>query len=380
MKRVPHFFILFSSKSKRMLNSTLLHSLLSYPLKVFIYNFSLFVPYSHFLTLILIFLLFLNGINFSSALAQGKITIAFVLATEKEERYKKDKAFFSDEAKKLGADVILKSASNSVEEQRAILKELINRRVNAIVVQPVDSYSLTDIVDLARKNQIPVIAYDRLIYDANIDFYVAHDSVMVGIIQAREAVKFTGGKGNFVILSGGKNHSVAKQITTGNLMIIDKYPSIKLLGIFYHEKWGEDEAYATMKDILSKTKDISAVLANNSSMIRGAIKAMEEAKLDVKSVFTAGADADLENCRLIVQEKQHLDILKDIEPLARAAAKVAFALAQKKIPESNKKINNGKFDVSALFIPVVPVTRENIEETIIKPGFHKREDIYSHSK
>ncbi len=304
------------------------------------------------------------------------IVIGFILATEKEERYKKDKMFFLDEARKLGVKVIFESASNNISKQKKIIREL-SGVVDVMVIQPVDSSSLSSVVKYVRSKGIPVVAYDRLIYDADINFYVAHDSFMVGIIQAREAAKFTGGKGKFVIFAGGKTHSVAKQITAGNLLVIDKYPRIKLIGIFYHENWDEMEAYETMKKVLSKVKDISAVLANNSAMIRGAIKAMEEHGINLAEVFTAGADADLENCRLIVQGKQNIDILKDIEPLARSAVRVAFALATGKKVKAHKKINNGKYDVNAYLIPVKLVTAENMYDVIIKPGFHSKEEIYS---
>lgn len=327
------------------------------------------------LTFLLSFMFFSGTLLANENGEKNRVVIGFILATEKEERYKKDKAFFLDEAKKLGVKVIFRSASNDVSKQKEIMRELSNL-VDVMVIQPVDSSSLSGDVEYVRAKGVPVVAYDRLIYDADINFYVAHDSFMVGIIQAKEAVKFTGGKGKFVILAGGRKHSVAKQITAGNLLVIDKYPKIKLIGVFYHENWDEKEAYITMKKVLSKVKDVSAVLANNSAMIRGAIRAMEERGIDLSRVFTAGADADLENCRLIVQGKQNIDILKDIEPLARSAVRVAFALATGKKVKVHKKINNGKYDVNAYLIPVKLVTAENMYDVIIKPGFHKKEDIY----
>jgi D-xylose transport system substrate-binding protein len=151
---------------------------------------------------------------------------------------------------------------------------------------------------------------------------------------------------------------------------------MRRLGIFYHENWDEKESYSSMKELLKKTKDINAVLANNSSLIRGAIKALEEEGLDLKNIFTAGADADLENCRLIVKGKQKIDILKPIEPLARSAARVAYAISQGKTPQHNEKMNNGKVDVKVILIPVHLVSIQTIDDVIIKSGFHPREAIY----
>ncbi len=300
--------------------------------------------------------------------------IAFILATEKEERYQKDKKFFADEIRKLGAELFYAHAEGNQEKQVEIVKTVVGKGVDVIVIQPVNSFQAKLAVEIAKSKGVKVVAYDRIIYDADIDYYVSHNSVMVGIIQASEAVKYLNGKGNVVILAGGKDHSVAKQISAGNLMILDRYPNIKVMGIFYHENWDEKESYVTMKNILKQSRDVNAVLANNSSLIRGAIKALKEE--GIANVFTAGADADLENCRLIVKGEQNIDILKDVESLSRTAAKVAVDIAKGKSPEFSEKLNNGKVDVKVVFVPVEVVNKENIERVIIQRGFHKKEDIF----
>lgn len=311
---------------------------------------------------------------FDSVSHSDEVTVGFILATEKEERYKKDKMFFLDEAEKLGMKVFYDHADNSIQRQKELLTNLEAKGIKFLVIQPVDSSLLSSEIQKLYSKGIKIIAYDRIIYDADIDFFVTHDSRMVGIIQAQEAVKYVGDKGNYVILAGGKNHSVAKQITSGNLLVLDKYPGMKRLGIFYHENWDEKESYKTMKELLKKTKNIDVVLANNSSLIRGAIRALEEEGM--KNVFTAGADADLENCRLIIKGKQNIDVLKPIEPLARTAARVVYSLSQGRVPQYNEKMNNGKVDVKVILIPVHLVSISTIDEVIIKPGIHSREAIY----
>ena len=43
-------------------------------------------------------------------------------------------------------------------------------------------------------------------------------------------------------------------------------------------------------------------------------------------------------------------------------------------------INNGKRDVPSALNDVVTVTKKNIEETIIKDGFHPRADVFRGAK
>jgi len=322
-----------------------------------------------------LFLIITTAINTFLTKEARSYDVGFIIATEKEERYKKDKKFFLEEAKSLGLSVFFGSSDNDQERQNEQVLKAVREGVKVIVIQPVDSFGAKKAIQIVKPHKIKIIAYDRIIYDAYIDYYITHDSVLVGILQSRECTKFSGEKGNVVILSGGKNHSVAKQITTGNLMILEKIPNIKILGIFYHENWDESESYITIKEILKKNSDLRCIIANNSSLARGAIKALEENSINPKDIFIAGADADLENIKLLIQGKQKVEILKDIEPLARTAARVSYDIIKGKNPDFQDVLNNGKVDVKVIKIPVELITKENID-LLIKRGFHKKEDIY----
>src|SRR5690606_27132295 len=93
-------------------------------------------------------------------------------------------------------------------------------------------------------------------------------------------------------------------------------------------------------------------------------------------VFIAGADADLAAIKSIVAGRQQLEVLKDIAPLAQTAAQVAFELAQGKTPAAQEKVENGGFEVGVIATPVYAVSKENIDERIIKTGFHPKSAVY----
>jgi D-xylose transport system substrate-binding protein len=253
---------------------------------------------------------------------------------------------------------------------------MLESGVKVIVIQPVNSDRASSLVEEAHKLNVPAIAYDRIINGVELDYYVTHDNFMVGILQAKKSIEHTGGKGLYVILPGEKGHSVANQITSGNLYVLMSYPEIKIIKTGYHPRWSPDEAYKTMREVLKQHKKISAVLANNSGMIRGAIKALSEKGLE-KKVFTAGADADLINCQYIVRGIQSMDVLKDIKPLAFKAAEIAVELARGKSPPFNTTIYNGKVDVKTVTVPVQAFDKNSIDEVIIKTGFHTKGEIYT---
>lgn len=317
---------------------------------------------------------------FNLAFASGPIKIGFVLSTLQEERYLKDQKYFKDEAKKLGFEPIVVSADNNAQTQTAKVENLLSQGVQALVIQPVNSESAANLVKMAHEDKVPVVAYDRMITDSPVDFYVTQNSYQVGVLQAEAAVKSTGGKGQYVILMGQAGHSVANEITRGNLDVLKKHPNIKVVVQKNHDQWSPSLALATVENALTQYKNqIAAVLANNSGMANAAVQALSEQKLTGK-VFVAGADADLSAVKNIAAGKQQLDILKDIAPLAQTSARVAFELAQKKQPVSDSKVKSGRFEVPTLNTPVYAVDKSNLEERIFKTGFHRREDVYPNNK
>ncbi len=313
--------------------------------------------------------------------SESNLKIGFILDNMNEERYAKDKKYFEDKAKSLGAEVVFASANSDSAAQMNKVENMLALGVKAIVMQPVDSNASASMVEAARKEKVPFIAYDRIINKAPIDLYVTQDSTLVGVLQAEAAVKATGGKGKYIILSGQEGHSVAEAITQGVKSVLAKYPEIELVVHQYHPGWDAQLALKTTENALTRFNNkIDAVLANNSGMAHGAVQAVAEQKLTGK-VFIAGADADLAAIKDIVQGKQQFEVLKEIRPLAEKAAEAAVALAQGKPILHDRTIENGSgTEVKVINTPVYPVTVENLDERIFKSGFHDRALVFGDKK
>jgi D-xylose transport system substrate-binding protein len=313
----------------------------------------------------------------SVASAQAKpVKVGFILSTMQEERYQRDKKVFEETAKKLGADVVFASCNNSEQTQAAEVDNVLSKGVQALVIQPVNGDTASSFVKQAKADGVAVVDYDRLIPGAAIDAYITEDSKRVGQLQAEAAVKATGGKGNYVLIMGQAGHSVAEARTAGVLEVLKKYPDINVVVKQYHQGWSSDLAMKTVENALTQYKNnIQAVLANNSGMAHGAVQALEEQKLTGK-VFVAGADADLANLRNIVNNKQQLEVFISINDMARRAAEVAVALAKKEPFKHDSMVNNGAGEIKTINTPVYPVDRAQLEERIIKTGFHTREAVF----
>lgn len=312
----------------------------------------------------------------NSAAQAEKVKIGFVLSTLQEERYQKDQKYFLEAAQRLGFEPVLVSANNNEQTQTAKVENLLSQGVKALIIQPVNSEAAGNLVKLAHEDKVPVVAYDRLIKNANVDFYVTQNGFQVGALQAEAAVKATGGKGNYVILMGQAGHSIANEITRGVDSVLSKYPNVKVVVKRSHNSWSPQEAMATVENALTQYKNkIDAVLANNSGMANGAIQAVAEQKLTGK-VFIAGADADLAAIKNIVAGRQQFEVLKDIKPLAEKSAEVAFKLAKGEQVKGETEVDNGSGKVPTINTPVYPVTKANLDERIFKSGFHTKQAVY----
>ncbi len=303
----------------------------------------------------------------------NELKVGFILDNMQEERYAKDKRYFTEAAERLGAKVIFASADSSVSKQMDQVENMIASGVKALVIQPVDSKAAKSMVEKVKKAGIPVIAYDRIIEDPQLDLYVTQDSFKVGVLQAEAAVAATKGKGNYVILSGAPGHSVAETITKGALSVLNQYPEIKVVVHQWHEGWSTKLAMNTAENALTANNDnIAAILANNSGMARGAVQAAAARNLNSK-IFIAGADADLTAIKDIVAGRQHFEVLKAIEPLARASAEAAVKLARGESITPDAVTETG---IKVMNTPVFAVTPENLNEVIINSGFHTKDAVY----
>lgn len=304
------------------------------------------------------------------------VRIGFVLATMNEERYAKDKQYFLDAAKALGAEVEFAACDDKVDVQTAKVETLLAKKVDVLVVQPVNGEAAGTLVAAARRDGVPVVAYDRIIRNADIDLYVTQDSFRVGTLQAEAAVRATGGKGNYVLLMGEAGHSVAEEITRGVLSVLDKHSGVQVILKQNHPGWSTALALSTVENALTRSQNnIHAILANNDGMAMGAIKALSEQKLG-STVFVAGADADLSAVKDIIAGKQSMTVLKGIRPLAEAAVKGAIELARKKVPTHDATVSNGKKSVFVVNTPVYEVNKENIKSQIVEYGFHSASAVY----
>ncbi len=315
--------------------------------------------------------------------AGKQVVIGFSMDTLKEERWQRDRDLFVKHAEAAGAQVKVQAANSDDALQNAQAENLLTQGVQVLVVVPHNAKTTATIVESAHKMGVPVIAYDRLIRDSDLDYYISFDAQRVGELQAEYAAKHKP-KGNYVLIGGAPTDNNAVLVREGQMKVlkpsIDK-GDIKVVADQWAKDWQAVEALKIMENALTRNNNqVDAVVVSNDGTAGGAIQALGEQKLSGK-VLVTGQDADLAACQRIVAGTQTMTIYKPIDALASKAAEIAVKLAKKQpISDATRPLNNGRKDVPSILLEPIQVDKDNLDATIIKDGYHKREDVYKEVK
>ena len=186
--------------------------------------------------------------------------------------------------------VTIKTASGAPEQANQLQDLVTVNKINALVVFPFESASLTQPVAQVKSKGIYVTVVDRGLTDTSAqDAYVAGDNTAFGKVPAEYLAKALGGKGNIVALRGIPTTLDNERMDAFNA-VMKNYPDIKLLDA-KHGNWNRDDAFKVMQDFLTRFKQIDAVWAADDDMAVGVLKAIDQAKRkDIRIVF-GGAGA-----------------------------------------------------------------------------------------
>ena len=305
-------------------------------------------------------------------------TVALLLPETKTTRYEeKDRPLFTDKLKELCPDckLIYANASQDPNKQQQQAEAAITKGADVIVLDAVDVASVGPIVQRANQQDIPVIAYDRLIPDQDIAYYVSFDNVKQGRIQAQTLMDKLGsasGK-SIVMVNGAPTDPSAGDYKKGAHQVFDK-SGIKIAREFDTPDWSPDKAQVEMEQsitALGKDGFVGAYSANDG-MAGGMIAAMKGAGIDPSTKPITGGDSEAAAIQRILTGEQYSTIYLAIKQQAETAAQLAVAAAQgKDVPSGllNAKVDNGSKPVDSVLLSPIAVTKDNISDTVIKDGF-----------
>jgi D-xylose transport system substrate-binding protein len=293
------------------------------------------------------------------------------------ERWQKDRDIFVKKAESLGANVFVQSANGNEVTQMAQIENMINRGVEVLVIIPYNGQVLSNVIKEAKREGIKVLAYDRMINNADIDFYISFNNEKVGQLQAQSLVQRVP-QGNYFLMGGSPVDNNAKLFRQGQMTVLKPLidnGKIKIVGDQWVDGWLPENALKTMENALTANNNhIDAVVASNDATAGGAIQALSAQGLAGK-VAISGQDADLAAVKRIEAGTQTMTVYKPISKLADDAAKIAVQLGSGQQPETNARLNNGAKEVKSWLLTPISVDKTNIDSTIVADGFHKKSEL-----
>ncbi len=313
-------------------------------------------------------------------------SIALLLPESKTARYEsQDRPNFERRLGELCPDceILYSNADQDVAKQQQQAEAALTQGAEVLVLDPVDAASAGAIVQRANQQQVPVISYDRLITDADIDYYISFDNVEVGRLQGESLVEKLRQEGDedgtIVMINGAPTDNNAKLFKQGAHSVIDE-SGLNVGREYDTPDWSPDRAQQQMEQAITALgqRGFVGVYAANDGTAGGAIAAMKSAGIDPETRPTTGQDAELAAIQRILVGEQYMTVYKAIKPEAEAAAELAVALARGEEPPSglvNDEIDNGQEQVPSVLLEPVAVTVDNIQDTIVADGFWKPSQI-----
>src|SRR5947207_895776 len=170
---------------------------------------------------------------------EGPVRIGFSMDTLKEERWQRDKELVEQHAKEIGASLDVQVANGDDATQTKQADNMLTKGVDVLIVAPHNGEIAASIVEAAHRKGVPVISYDRLIRNADVDLYVSHQVEKIGEMQADYAFKHVP-KGNYLMTGGPPTDYNSILLRKGQMRVLDpaiKKGDVKIISDQFAREW-----------------------------------------------------------------------------------------------------------------------------------------------
>jgi len=259
-------------------------------------------------------------------------TVGIVMPTKTLERWNRDGEYLETEFKNAGYEVELVYSDNDVIQQKYDIENLIKKGVDILIVVAVDSEELVKVLGDAKKSGIPVIAYDRLIMNADaVSYCVSFDNYAVGAMQGQFVVnaldltnaggktyniEFTAGDpadNNAHYFFNGAFDALKPYIEAGTLNVVSGQTTFEQAAT---DQWSTSDALVRMKEILetyySDGTKLHVALCSNDATALGVTQAISYNYTGGNNPIITGQDGDIANLRNIVDGIQNMTVYKNV--------------------------------------------------------------------
>jgi ribose transport system substrate-binding protein len=235
----------------------------------------------------------------SSSNGSAKHAIGFAVSTLNNPFFVAMRDGAQKEADSKGVNLIVNDGNNDAAKQLSQIQDLIQQKVEAIILNPVSSQSLTSAVQMANKANIPVITLDRSVEGGKIATFIASDNVAAGKMAADQLIKALVELQGVIGTSAERDREQGfdKEIATAKgIQIVAKQPA----------DFDRSKALNVMQNILQSQPDVKGIFAQNDEMALGALKAVQAS--NKKDISIIGIDGEKEAISNVQNGTMYADI------------------------------------------------------------------------
>jgi inositol transport system substrate-binding protein len=257
-----------------------------------------------------------------------------------------------------GVDVQFEDAQNDVGKQLNQMQNFIAQKVDAIIVNPVDTDATPKMSQIAAAAGIPLVYVNRMPGDKKLPpkvSFVGSNEVDSGTLQMQEVCKLMNGKGNILVMMGELSNQAARQRTQDIKDVIAKPPcnGIKIVDERSGD-WERTKGTDLMSNWLSSGVKFDAVVSNNDEMAIGAIQALKASKKMGKDTIVAGIDATQDALASMKAGELKVSVFQNAAGQGKGAVDTALKLAK------------GEKVEQMVWIPFELVTPANLDKYMAK--------------
>ena len=323
------------------------------------------------------------------------IKIGVSMPTKDLQRWNQDGDNMKKELEAAGYEVDLQYAANDVQQQVSQCENMISSGCNVLVIAAVEGSSMGEALSMAKENDIPVIAYDRLLMESDaVSYYATFDNYMVGTIQGQyvvDTLQLDSAEGPFNIefTAGDPGDNNAGYFFNGAMDVLKPYIESGKLNVVSGQKdfdsvatptWATETAQSRAENILSSFyadgTNVDVWLCSNDSTALGVENALA-ANYNGNYPIITGQDCDIENTKNIIAGKQSMSVFKDTRTLASQVVKMVGQIVNNETVDVNdtESYDNGTGIIPSFLCAPVFADVNNYKSILIDSGYYTEDQL-----
>ncbi|OAO11002.1 D-ribose ABC transporter substrate-binding protein, partial [Staphylococcus cohnii] len=260
---------------------------------------------------------------------KSDVVIGVSISTLNNPFFVKIKDGIEKEAKKQGVKVKFADAQDDAAKQANDIDDLIQQKVDYLIVNPTDSDAISGSIQIANDEAIPVITLDRDVAKGDVASFIASDNIKGGEMGGELIVDELGEDAKVAELEGVPGASATRERGKGFHNVADK--SLDVVSK-QSAKFNRTEGLNVTQNIIQAHPDIKAIFSQNDEMALGAVEAIGN-----KDIKVIGFDGNEDAIKSVEKGKLFATVAQQPNLMGEESIKTIMNLYNgKKVEKKNK--------------------------------------------